>query len=108
VAEVRFEHDHYLPNDMVGIVYLVYTLGYGIEVRDPDNERIYGVPALIRGNRRTFFRLSPWAKEGVYVVRLFKGFVLEVDSDQMSVGVIIKKVVFYSLPSSAGVVTKKV
>jgi len=107
VAEVRFEHDYYLPLDTVRVIYVVHSLGYTIEVRDPDNERISGVPALIGGGSFSFM-LFPWAKEGVYVVHLFKGFTLEVDSDQMSVGVILKKVFFGSFPPSAEVVTKKV
>jgi len=105
VAEVHFEHDYYLPLDTVVVVYMVYSLGYTIEVRGPDNERISGVPALVGGGSFSFM-LLPWAKEGVYVVKLFRHFV-EVDSDQMSVGTILKKVVFDSSPSGAGVATKK-
>ena len=106
MAEVRFEHDSYLLGDRVTIIYKdVHRLGYHIEVRNPDNERILRTPVII-GDGQYFFRLLPWAKEGTYVVKLFHQFI-EVDSDIMSVGTIMKRVTFESIPTGAGLVVSK-
>ena len=100
MAEVHFEHDQYLPGDTVVVIYTVHSLGYTIDVRDPDNKSISGVPARIGGGSFSFM-LLPWAKEGVYVARLVKDTVFEVDSDQMTVGTVLRRVVFDSVPEGA-------
>lgn len=106
MAEVRFEYDLYMPGDQVTIFYKdVYRLGHHIEVRDSDNELLFGTPVII-GDGQYFFRLLPWAKEGTYVVKLFHQFI-EVDSDIMSVGTIRKRVTFESTPTGAEVVVSK-
>ena len=105
MAEVRFEYDIYQPGDRVTVIYKVDTEGYIIEVQDPDNQLIYRARAII-GSGKYFFPLSLEAKEGTYVVRLFRHF-MEVASDIMSVRTIRKRVTFESIPTGAGLVVSK-
>jgi len=104
MAEVRFEYDLYLPGDWVTIIYNVDTEGYLIIVRDPD-KTISEARAII-GDRRYSFLLSRGAKEGTYVVSLFRHF-MEVDSDIMSVGAIRKRVTFKNNPMGATITVSK-
>ena len=108
MAEIRFEKEYYLPGGEIKVIYSdIYRLGYYMEVRDSENEKLFGGIAMMGGGEHSY-KLLPWAKTGRYKVELFDGNDALQDSDTTVVGIVTKKqITFLSVPIGAKIEVRK-